>query len=132
MKHLVVILFFAVSYSGAATAQEGSKKHTLPLLAGLPDTLSTATLAKVRSVLVMPDGTRTLLDSAAKALFVDRPFRTHPMPNAYLGDSCITMPNAYQGDDCVPMPNVYRPAPGSPTILRDSTGQNPWQPRLPR
>lgn len=50
------------------------------------------------------------------------PFSTHPMPNGYRGDNCVSMPNAYQGDNSVPIPNVYR----NPIMLHhpsDSTQQ---------
>lgn len=54
----------------------------------------------------------------------DSVFSTHPMPNGYRGDNCVSMPNAYRGDNCVPIPNAYI----GPFILRhptDSTAQLP-------
>ncbi|MFC3197189.1 hypothetical protein ACFOET_06165 [Parapedobacter deserti] len=55
------------------------------------------------------------VDSTGNTKPVDTRFSTHPMPNAYRGDNCVSMPNVYLGDDCVPMPNVYGGPAGVPS-----------------
>jgi len=65
------------------------------------------------------NGTLPVVDNDGKPLF-----STHPMPNSYRGDHCVSIPNAYMSDNCVPMPNVYN---SGPTVimrhLPDSTAQ---------
>lgn len=153
MRGLIVVLAVVLSYSIPAIGQEEGKQEEKPFDKATRDSLFVATIAKIRSVEVLPDGRRILRDSASNVLFPDEPISTQPMPNGYQGDSrvfmlnpyqadsSVSMPNAYQGDSCVPMPNPYEgdrcvPMPNAyqgpmvlepPHLRRDSIKTNPMR-----